>query len=86
MRIALLEEVRVFNLGSVSNPIKPRLEATYALLDADTSGHTIQLRYVDYDHNAVIEELQRVKHPTAAFLAKFMRGEMSPPWARQARS
>jgi predicted phosphodiesterase len=80
-----VEQVRIFNLGSVSNPLRERLEATYALLDADESGHTIELRYVDYDHNAVIEELQRVGHPTAHFLAKFMRGEMMPPWARQAR-
>lgn len=76
-----IDGVRVFNLGSVSNPLRSRLEASYALLEADSSGYNIQLRYVDYDRQAVIEELQRVKHPSADFLAKFMRGELLPPWS-----
>lgn len=76
-----VEGVRVFNIGSVSNPLRERLEASYALLEADANGHTISLCYVDYDHQKVIEELQRVKHPDADFLAKFMRGELTPPWA-----
>ena len=73
--------VRVFNLGSVSNPMKPRLQASYALLEANSTGYNLQPRYVDYNNQAVIEELQRVKHPSADFLAQFMRGEMVPPWA-----
>lgn len=75
-----IDQVRVFNLGSISNPMKPRVEASYAILEADASGYNLQLRYVDYDRQAVIEELQRVKHPTADFLTKFIRGEMRPPW------
>jgi predicted phosphodiesterase len=78
-----VECVRVFNIGSVSNPLRERLEASYALLEADANGHTIELCYVDYDRQKVIEELQRVKHPDADFLAKFMRGELTPPWARR---
>ncbi|GAC1672146.1 MAG: metallophosphoesterase family protein [Ktedonobacteraceae bacterium] len=73
--------VRVLNLGSVSNPMKPRLQASYAVLEADSTGYKLQPRYVDYNNQAVIEELRRVKHPTADFLAQFMRGEISPPWA-----
>ncbi|HLH60600.1 MAG TPA: metallophosphoesterase family protein [Ktedonobacteraceae bacterium] len=76
-----IDQVRVFNLGSISNPMRPRVEATYAILEAGEKGHTLQLRYVDYDRQRVIQELQRVKHPTADFLAKFIRGEMMPPWA-----
>ena len=76
-----LGKVRVFNLGSVSNPMKPRLQASYAILEADATGHTLQPRYVDYDNQAVIAELRRVKHPAADFLARFMRSEMVPPWA-----
>ena len=76
-----IDQVRVFNLGSISNPMRPRVEASYAILEADASGYNLQLRYVDYDRQAVIEELQRVKHPTADFLAKFIRGEITPPWA-----
>ena len=73
--------VRVFNLGSVSNPVMGRQAASYALLDADATHHSIQLRYVEYDRKAAIEEARRVKHPTADFLAMFLRGEVRPPWA-----
>lgn len=76
-----VEQVRVFNLGSVSNPMRSRLEASYALLDADATGYSVQLHYVEYDREAAIEELRRVKHPTVDFLAKMLRGEMRPPWA-----
>ncbi|HEY0753621.1 MAG TPA: metallophosphoesterase family protein [Ktedonobacteraceae bacterium] len=76
-----LAGVRVFNLGSVSNPLRERLEASYALLDANEAGYTLQLRYVDYDRMAVIDALHRVKHPTALLLSRFLRGEMTPPWA-----
>jgi predicted phosphodiesterase len=75
-----IDAVRVVNIGSVSNPMRARLEASYALLEADSNGYHVQLHYVDYDHQAVIEALQRVKHPTVDFLAKFMRGELLPPW------
>lgn len=37
----------------------------------------------NHDRQAVIEELQRVKHPAADFLAKFIRGELLPPWAKR---
>ena len=77
-----LDGVRVFNLGSVSNPLRARLEASYGLLDAQETGYTLQLRYVDYDREAVIAALHRVRHPTAPLLTRFLRGEMTPPWAR----
>ncbi len=73
---------RVFNLGSVSNPMRPRLEASYALLDADAVSYSLQLRYVEYDREAAVEATRRVKHPTVEFLAKMLRGEMRPPWAQ----
>lgn len=76
-----IDQVRVVNLGSVSNPMRSRLEASYALLEADSVGYNVQMRYVDYDRQAVIDELQRIKHPTVDFLAKMLRGELLPPWA-----
>jgi putative phosphoesterase len=76
-----VEGVRIFNLGSVSNPMRERLEASYALLEADEQGYELELRYVDYDHEEVIRELERVKHPTKEFLTAFMRGEIIPSWA-----
>lgn len=75
-----IDGVRVVNIGSVSNPMRARLEASYALLDADASGYQVQMRYVDYDREAVIEALQRVRHPTVDFLTKMIRGELLPPW------
>lgn len=77
-----IDHVRVFNLGSISNPMRPRVEASYAILEADTTGHNLQLRYVDYDRQVVIAELQRVKHPTVDFLTKFIQGEITPPWSK----
>jgi predicted phosphodiesterase len=76
-------QVRVFNLGSISNPISPRLKASYGILDASAAGHDLQLHYVDYDNQAVIAELQRVKQPAIDFLSKFMRGEMIAPWSKR---
>ena len=78
-----VEQVRVVNLGSVSNPMKPRREASYAMLQADSAGYNVQMRYVEYDREAVVAELQRVKHPTVDFLTKFMRSEMLPPWSQR---
>src|SRR5574340_117060 len=76
-----VDGVRVVNLGSISNPMRSRLEASYAILEACSASYNIQMRYVDYDRQAVIDELQRIKHPTVEFLTKMLRGEMLPPWA-----
>ncbi len=76
-----VDGVRVVNLGSISNPMRSRLEASYAILEANTSGYDIQMRYVDFDRQAVIDELQRIKHPTVEFLTKMLCGEILPPWA-----
>jgi predicted phosphodiesterase len=66
---------RVINLGSVSNPVTPGLQATYVLLDADEQGYRIQLRRVDYYREAVIKAIEQSRHPTPSFLIGFMRGE-----------
>jgi predicted phosphodiesterase len=67
--------IHVINLGSVSNPVTPGLQATYVLLDADEQGYRIQVRRVDYDREAVIEAIEHARHPTSSFLIGFMRGE-----------
>jgi diadenosine tetraphosphatase ApaH/serine/threonine PP2A family protein phosphatase len=67
--------IRAINLGSVSNPVTPGLQATYVLLDADEHGHSIQLRRVEYDREAVIKAIEQSRHPTPSFLIGFMRGE-----------
>jgi predicted phosphodiesterase len=67
--------IRVVNLGSVSNPVTPGLQATYGLLEADAAGYRIQVRRVDYDREAVITATLEARHPTPAFLIGLMRGE-----------
>lgn len=67
--------IRVINLGSVSNPVTPGLQATYVLLDADEHSYRIQLRRVEYDREAVIKAIEQSGHPTPSFLTGFMRGE-----------
>jgi predicted phosphodiesterase len=67
--------IHVINLGSVSNPITPGLQATYVLLDANEHGYSIQLRHVDYDREAAIKAIKHSRHPTPSFLIGFMRGE-----------
>lgn len=74
----------VVNLGSVSNPLPPDLRASYAVLQADTSGYAIQLRRVEYDRQAVIDAVERLRHPGAAFIIRHMRGQRIPRWAKTA--
>ena len=73
--IATVGRSHVINLGSISNPVTPGLQATYALLDADEQGYRIQFRRVDYDREAVIKAIEHSRHPTPSFLTGFMRGE-----------
>jgi diadenosine tetraphosphatase ApaH/serine/threonine PP2A family protein phosphatase len=70
--------IRAINLGSISNPVTPCLQATYVLLGADEHGYNIQLRRVDYDREAVIRAIEQSRHPTPSFLIGFMRGERIP--------
>ncbi len=68
----------LINLGSVSNPKAPDLRASYALLTADADGHAIELHYADYDRQAVIDAVEAVRHPSRAYISRFMRGEIHP--------
>jgi predicted phosphodiesterase len=67
--------IRTLNLGSVSNPVTPGLQATYILLDANSDGYTVHLRRVDYDREAVIKAIEQSQYPSPNFLIQFMRGE-----------
>ncbi len=75
-----VNSVRMVNLGSVSNPLPPDLRASYALLEAHASGYHLQHRRVDYDREAVIELTQKVRHPPAGYIARFMLGQRLPEW------
>jgi putative phosphoesterase len=63
-----IDGVRVVNLGSVSNPVAPDLRASYALLTATTSGYQLQMRYVEYDWQAVLAAIQQSGHTTKPYL------------------
>jgi predicted phosphodiesterase len=73
-----VNDKRVVNVGSVSNPVLPDLRASYAIIDSDESGHEIQTRKVAYDREAVVAALQRIRHPGAGFIIRHMRGETTP--------
>ena len=75
-----VKEIRVVNPGSVSNPFPPDLRASYAILEGDESGYTIEHRRVDYDRNAVVKAVQEVNHPSAEYVFKLMKGEVRKDW------
>jgi predicted phosphodiesterase len=76
----ILAGTRVVNPGSVSNPAPatdgpPDLRASYALLEASSAGYSIEHRRVDYDREAVVAALERLRHPGAAFIIQHLRGQ-----------
>lgn len=71
-----VEDVHVINLGSVSNSRLSTLDATYVLLDADESGYKITHRFVPYDQQAVIQLLEKLRHPGRRYINLHMRGEL----------
>lgn len=68
-------ELRVVNLGSVSNPLAPDLRASYVMIDASPSATTIEHRRVAYDHAAFIEAVRTSRHPDVEFILDFQRGK-----------
>lgn len=75
-----IDGVRVVNVGSVSNALPPDLRASYVVIDATRDGVSVGHRRVEYDRDAVIDELRRVRHPAAGYISRCMRGENTPPW------
>jgi len=69
-----LDRWHIVNLGSVSNPPTAERRASYALLHATEAGYHVEHRLVEYDREAVIRALERLRHPGAAFIAKHLRG------------
>ena len=79
------KHTRVINPGSVSNPFPPDLRASYVILDADKFGYRLNFLRVDYDRDAVIAEVARVKHPGVEYITGFMRGQHTSPWMQTPR-
>ncbi len=70
----------VVNPGSIGNPLIPSLRATYAILEADESGYRVEHRAVDYDRQLAEQLLWEARHPAAAYISSFLRGERTRPW------
>ena len=74
--------IRVVNPGSISNPFPPDLRASYAILEANAQGYSIQHRRVDYDRDAVIQAVKEVNHPALDYIERFMKGENKKDWMK----
>jgi putative phosphoesterase len=70
--------VHAVNLGCISMPLPPDLRASYVILDADASGYRIQHRRVDYDREAVIAAVRKVRHPGGDFIIRHLQGQRKP--------
>lgn len=68
-------DIRVWNLGSVSNPKAGDTRAMWTLLEADESGHGLTRRYATYDIAAMLDRLATVQHPTGAYIRSFWESE-----------
>jgi predicted phosphodiesterase len=74
--------IRVINLGSVSNSFKQDLRASYAIIEVNRSGYTVELRRVEYDRKAVIAAIRQSRHPAAEFIVQYMLGQHVPHWSK----
>jgi hypothetical protein len=58
-----------------------RLAYRYALIDATEAGYRVEHRRVEYDVEAVIQAVERSRHPSGSFIISHFRGERRPWWA-----
>ena len=63
----------VVNLGSLSNPPTVERRASYVLLQATTAGYRLEHCLVEYDRQAVVEALERMRHPGSAFIIRHLQ-------------
>ena len=62
--------VRVWNLGSVSNPATSDERAMWTLLDADESGYQLERQFAPYDVAEVLSRLVAVHQPAESHIRK----------------
>lgn len=77
----LVKGKRVVNVGSVSLPFPPDLRASYVILEAKATGYQIEHYRVEYDREAVVAEVERLRHPGAAYIIGQLRGLRQPSGA-----
>ncbi len=66
-----VDGVRVWNLGSVSNPNTDDRRAMWTLLEADDAGYSLTRQYAEYDIPAMLAALDETHHPTRAYVRRF---------------
>ena len=66
--------IRVVNLGSVSNPLTEDIRASYVFLDANESGYTLEARRVEYDVMEVVRGIRASAFPNPDYLLGFLSG------------
>jgi predicted phosphodiesterase len=66
--------VRAVNLGSVSNPHRADGCATYVILEVRADSHSLEHQVVGYDRQAVLDQLDAVRHPAGGYLRRFFVG------------
>lgn len=64
-------DIRVFNSGSVSNPVTRDQRAMWSLLEADEHGYRLDRRFVEYDREAYLHQVTSVRHPAEAAIGAF---------------
>jgi predicted phosphodiesterase len=77
-----LDGVRVVNLGPVANPLPPDLRASYVIIEAGASGHTLTRRRVAYDVDAALAAIEAANHPCASYLRAVQFGQHMPGWLK----
>ena len=70
----VVDGVRVVNPGPVSNPIPGPDEARFAIVEAGPQGHSVELGSTGYDRAAVVDQLERVRHPSRGYLRRHFEG------------
>jgi predicted phosphodiesterase len=66
--------IRAVNLGSVSNPHRADGCATYVTVEVRADSHELEHHVVDYDRQAVLDQLDAVRHPAGGYLRCFFVG------------
>lgn len=67
--------VRVWNPGSVSNPVTDETRAMWTLLDVDDAGYRLERRFAAYDVAAMLAQLEAIQHPAAVHVRSFWGGK-----------
>ena len=75
----------IFNPGCIGKVVGKELRASYAIFEADKNGYSLTPHYVEYDTEAVIEQLYNLNFPTPEFMAQFYRGDYVPMREREER-